>query len=625
MPNLLDDISTRAKIRGVTLSQVVPLPVEPGPAPFDTYKYNMSVIGHYDQIGQFLADVASLQRIIVPVDLSVSAGQQPTRPRRWATRPARCSRPSSRFARSSSPPARRERPVARNASLGFACSLPRSTRRRRSGKAGRGAAAEAQLAALRARTDSLPKARDQHSAAGGRSRAGGHSTRRRDSRIASPAAAAAARTRRSGRIEAPWPTRCRRRARSRSCARRSPTRAARAIPSPSLINTDDGGPEIGDLDLVGVYHGSRGRRPTASSCCGRRSPASGTRCALGISWAGCAVASRSGRRDAVFIIAGFRVRAPGNSLAAQAGGRDPMTGRIAGCVAAAGSSRAGTRPRSAAAEGPGSGEVTGREPGAGRRQGRAGRRGPGRRRRPRLPADRARPAGARCGRRHARTRPRRADLRRREPRRRHQRAATPSSAPTSCGSCSTSTGRRPTASSPHVGRHPGHLRPGAASFQAWSSSRQPARPPGGRRHDASPTTPRPPPASSRPRRPRWASAAPRWLGPRRGAPDHRHLGPRQHRRRGGGLRRLQRPHHHPRQGRQGRGHRRDQEPAVAAGLPGHSRHPGPLRPGNAGRDHPGRRADRARRARFARAARDQRRPGQLRPGRRRSPRRSRAS
>ena len=73
VPNLLDDISTRSKIRGVTLSQVVPRPVEPGPAPFDTYKYDMSVIGRYDQIGQFLADVASLQRIIVPYDLTVAA------------------------------------------------------------------------------------------------------------------------------------------------------------------------------------------------------------------------------------------------------------------------------------------------------------------------------------------------------------------------------------------------------------------------------------------------------------------------------------------------------------------------------------------------------------------------
>ena len=73
VPNLLDDISTRSKIRGVTLSQVVPQPVEAGPAPFDTYSYNMSVIGKYDAIGQFLADVASLQRIIVPYNLTVAA------------------------------------------------------------------------------------------------------------------------------------------------------------------------------------------------------------------------------------------------------------------------------------------------------------------------------------------------------------------------------------------------------------------------------------------------------------------------------------------------------------------------------------------------------------------------
>ena len=71
VPNLLDDISSRGKIRGVTLSQVVPMPEEAGPAPFNTYKYNMSVIGRYDQIGQFLADVASLQRIIVPYDLKL--------------------------------------------------------------------------------------------------------------------------------------------------------------------------------------------------------------------------------------------------------------------------------------------------------------------------------------------------------------------------------------------------------------------------------------------------------------------------------------------------------------------------------------------------------------------------
>lgn len=73
VPNLLDDISSRAKIRGVNLAAVVPQPVQPGPAPFDTYSYEMSVIGRYDQIGGFLADVAGLRRIIVPVEVKMAA------------------------------------------------------------------------------------------------------------------------------------------------------------------------------------------------------------------------------------------------------------------------------------------------------------------------------------------------------------------------------------------------------------------------------------------------------------------------------------------------------------------------------------------------------------------------
>ena len=69
--NLMDEISTRAKIRGVQVAQFQPLPVEPGPAPFETFKYEYSVIGRYDQLGEFLSDVASLQRIIVPGDLTL--------------------------------------------------------------------------------------------------------------------------------------------------------------------------------------------------------------------------------------------------------------------------------------------------------------------------------------------------------------------------------------------------------------------------------------------------------------------------------------------------------------------------------------------------------------------------
>jgi Tfp pilus assembly protein PilO len=70
--NLMDEISTRAKIRGVQVAQFQPLPPEPGPAPFQTYKYQYAVIGRFDQLGEFLSDVASLQRIIVPVDLTLS-------------------------------------------------------------------------------------------------------------------------------------------------------------------------------------------------------------------------------------------------------------------------------------------------------------------------------------------------------------------------------------------------------------------------------------------------------------------------------------------------------------------------------------------------------------------------
>jgi type IV pilus assembly protein PilO len=68
VPALIDDISTKAKLRGVTLSELGAPQIEPG-QPFDTHRYRMSVIGHYDQLGEFLTDVASLPRIVVPQDL----------------------------------------------------------------------------------------------------------------------------------------------------------------------------------------------------------------------------------------------------------------------------------------------------------------------------------------------------------------------------------------------------------------------------------------------------------------------------------------------------------------------------------------------------------------------------
>lgn len=75
VPGLIDAISTRAKIRGAFVATITPQPIEAGPAPFDTHRYAMSVIGHYDQIGEFLTDVAGLRRIIVPVNVSMVAAQ----------------------------------------------------------------------------------------------------------------------------------------------------------------------------------------------------------------------------------------------------------------------------------------------------------------------------------------------------------------------------------------------------------------------------------------------------------------------------------------------------------------------------------------------------------------------
>src|SRR5207249_5815119 len=65
VPALIDDISTKAKLRGVTIGRLEPLAVETG-APFATYKYRLEIIGHYDQLGDFLSDIASLRPIIAP-------------------------------------------------------------------------------------------------------------------------------------------------------------------------------------------------------------------------------------------------------------------------------------------------------------------------------------------------------------------------------------------------------------------------------------------------------------------------------------------------------------------------------------------------------------------------------
>lgn len=70
VPALLEDVSTAARRVGLDLASVEPLAVIGGDD-FDTYRYKISVIGHYHAIGQFLTNVGSLRRIVAPVTLEV--------------------------------------------------------------------------------------------------------------------------------------------------------------------------------------------------------------------------------------------------------------------------------------------------------------------------------------------------------------------------------------------------------------------------------------------------------------------------------------------------------------------------------------------------------------------------
>jgi len=98
VPTLLDQISNRAKVRGLTVGTFQPLSVEPGPPlaltiresgdtgktkkpgqpAFDIYRYHYEIYGHYDDIGEFLSDVASLARIMVPQTLVLKAATAQT-------------------------------------------------------------------------------------------------------------------------------------------------------------------------------------------------------------------------------------------------------------------------------------------------------------------------------------------------------------------------------------------------------------------------------------------------------------------------------------------------------------------------------------------------------------------
>jgi type IV pilus assembly protein PilO len=76
VPALLDQVSTAARRAGLELQDVNPAGPQPGEE-FDTYKYRVGVQGGYHEIAQFLTNIATLDRIVAPmnVNLIVTSGK----------------------------------------------------------------------------------------------------------------------------------------------------------------------------------------------------------------------------------------------------------------------------------------------------------------------------------------------------------------------------------------------------------------------------------------------------------------------------------------------------------------------------------------------------------------------
>jgi type IV pilus assembly protein PilO len=68
---LLNDITAEARRTGVDLNNLEPQPEEAG-AFYTRKTYELTVIGDYHDIGRFLSNIASLERIITPRDLDLS-------------------------------------------------------------------------------------------------------------------------------------------------------------------------------------------------------------------------------------------------------------------------------------------------------------------------------------------------------------------------------------------------------------------------------------------------------------------------------------------------------------------------------------------------------------------------
>jgi type IV pilus assembly protein PilO len=74
LPQLITDIAMEAQRLGLESQMLVPGPEEPGVS-YNRRTYEMGWVGEYHAVGEFLASIASLSRIITPINLSVQPWQ----------------------------------------------------------------------------------------------------------------------------------------------------------------------------------------------------------------------------------------------------------------------------------------------------------------------------------------------------------------------------------------------------------------------------------------------------------------------------------------------------------------------------------------------------------------------
>jgi type IV pilus assembly protein PilO len=76
VPALMDQISTVEREVGVTVSNMRPAPEEAGEF-YNKQTFDMTVYGEYHDVGRFLTRIASMPRILTPIDVSLEEFNDP--------------------------------------------------------------------------------------------------------------------------------------------------------------------------------------------------------------------------------------------------------------------------------------------------------------------------------------------------------------------------------------------------------------------------------------------------------------------------------------------------------------------------------------------------------------------